>query len=80
MRVKATAADLHHLTGPALLRQSIGANLPGNRSGVVQRIVKAARGDVQASVRGARIGGTERVELLNGAIRVDHNDGARHKP
>ncbi len=80
MRIKATTADVHHLAGPALLRQGTCANLPGNRGGVVQHVVEAARGDVQAGVRGAGIGGTERVELLDRAIGVDHDDGARHKP
>jgi hypothetical protein len=80
VRVEATTADLHHLAGPALLRQGTCANLPGHRGWVVQRVVEAAGGDVQASVCGAGIGGTERVELLDRAIGVDHDDGARHEP
>src|SRR5215813_2398377 len=80
VRVKATTADVHYLAGLALLRQGSYANLPGNRCRVVQRVVEAARGDVQAGVRGAGIGGAERVELLDRAIGVDHDDGAGRKP
>jgi len=79
VRVQATTANLHHLAGPALLRQGIGANLPGDRGGVVQRVIEAARGDVQASVCSAGIGGTERVELLDRTIGVDHDKSARQK-
>ena len=80
VRVKTTTADLHHLAGQALLRQGISANLPRDRGGVVQGIVKAAGIDVQTGVRGAGISGTERVELLDRAIGVDHNESARHEP
>ncbi len=80
VRVKAATADLHHLAGPALLRQGSGADLPGDRRGMVQRVVEAAGRDVQASVGGAGIGGAERVELLDRAIGVDHDDGARQEP
>ena len=74
VRVKAAAADLHHLAGPALLGQGVDADLPGDRRGMVQRVVEAAGGDVQAGVGGAGIGGAERVELLDGAIGVDHDE------
>ena len=80
VRVKAATADLHHRAGPALLRQGAGADLPGDRRGMVQRVVEAAGRDAQASFRGAGIGGAERVELLDRAIGVDHDDGARQEP
>ena len=35
---------------------------------------------MQASVCGAGIGGTERVELLDRAIGVDHDQSARQEP
>ena len=62
-----------------MLRQRAGADLPGDRRGMVQRVVEAAGRDVQASVRGTGIGGAERVELLDRAISVDHDDGARQE-
>lgn len=80
VRVKAAAADLHHLAGPALLGQGADTHLPGDRGGMFQGVVEAARVDVQAGVRGARIGGAERVELLDSAIGVDDDDRARQQP
>lgn len=80
VRVKAATADIHHLAGPALRRQGVGADLPGDRCGMVQRVVEAAGRDVQACVRCTGIGGAERVELLDRAIGVDHDDGARQEP
>ncbi len=62
-----------------MLRQGAGADLPGDRRGMVQRVVEALGRDVQASVRGTRIGGAEGVELLDRAIGVDHDDGARQE-
>ena len=61
------------------MRQGSGADLPGDRRGMVQRVVEAAGRDVQGSVRCTGIGGAERVELLDRAIGVDHDDGARQE-
>jgi len=80
VRVQAAAADLHHRAGPALLGQGVDADLPGDRGGMFQGVVEAAGVDVQADVRGAGIGGAERVELLDSAVGVDHDDRARQQP
>ena len=80
VRVKAAATDLHHLAGPALLGQGADADLPGDRGGMFQCVVEAAGRDVQAGVRSAGIGGAERVELLDSAVGVDHDDRARQQP
>jgi hypothetical protein len=80
VRVKAAAADLHYLAGQALLGQGADADLPGDRSGMFQRVVEAAGDDVQAGVGSAGIGGAERVELLDGAVSVDHDKRARQQP
>jgi hypothetical protein len=80
VRVKAAAADLHHRAGPALLGQGVDADLPGDRGGMFQGIIEAAGVNVQAGVRGAGIGGAERVELLDSAIGFDDDDRARQQP
>ena len=80
MRVQAAAADLHHGAGVALERQCVGTQLPGHRRRMVEGVVEATRHDVQACVGGTRIGGAERVELLDGAIGVDHDQRARQQP
>jgi hypothetical protein len=46
---------------------------------VIERVVEAAGCDVQAGVGGAGIAGAERVELLDGAIGVDHDQRARQQ-
>jgi len=71
VRVQAAAADLQHRAVQALRGQGGGADLPGDRSGVVQRAVEAAREDMKTGVGGAGIRGTERVELFDGAIGID---------
>ena len=80
VRVKAAAANLHDLAGPALLGQGAGADLPGDRRGMFQCVVEAAEVDVQAGVGCPGIGGAERVELLDGAISVDHDNRTRQQP
>lgn len=80
MRVQAATADVHYLAVAALRGQGFGADLPGDRGGVIERVVEAVRRDVQASVGGPRVGGAERVQLLDGTIGVDDNDRARQQP
>jgi hypothetical protein len=80
VRVEAAAADLHYLTVQALRSQGSGANLPGDRGRVLQRVIEAARGHMQASVGSAGIRGTKRVELLDGTVGVDHDKRAREEP
>ncbi len=80
VRIQAAAADLHHRTFLALRRQGVGADLPGDRCRVVKDVVEAAGHDVEAGVGGTGIGGAERVELLDRAIGVDHDQRARHQP
>lgn len=65
VRVQATTADLHDRAGPAQRRQGVGSDLPGYRRGVIQCVIKAAGCDVQASIGGAGVGRTQRVELLD---------------
>jgi hypothetical protein len=65
VRVKATTADLHDRAGPAQRRQGVGSDLPGHCRRVIQRVIKAAGCDVQASIGGAGISRTQRVELLD---------------
>jgi hypothetical protein len=80
VRVQAAAADVHHRAGTALGRQRIDADLPGHRRRVVKRVVEAARHDVKAEIGGAGIGRAERVELLDGAIGIDDDQGAWQQP
>ena len=79
VRVQAAAADLQHRAVQALRGQGGGADLPGDRSGVVQRAVEAAREDMKTGVGGAGIRGTERVELFDGAIGIDYGERAGHQ-
>src|SRR5690349_16230659 len=80
VRVKAAAANLHYLAGLALRGQGADADLPGDRRGMFQCVVEAAGADVQAGVGSTGIGGAERVELLDGAISVDHDKRTRQQP
>ena len=80
VRIKTASTDLHHLAGSALLGQGADADLPGDRGGMFQCVVEATGGDVQTGVRSAGIGGAERVELLDSAVGVDHDDRARQQP
>ena len=80
VRVEPAAADLHHRAVQALRRERAGADLPGHRRRVVEGIVEAVRHDVQAGIRRTRIGRTERVELLDRAVGIDHDQRARQQP
>jgi hypothetical protein len=80
VRVQAAAADLHHRAGQALRRKRAHPDLPGHRRRVVEGVVEAARHDVQAGVRGTGIGRAERVELLDSAVGVNHDQRARQQP
>lgn len=80
MRVEPAAADLHHRAGQALRRERVGSDLPRHRRRVVEGSVEAVRHDVQAGVRRTGVGRAERVELLDGAVGVDHDQGARRDP
>ncbi len=79
MRVQAAAAYLHHRAGSALRREGISPDLPGYRGRVVKGVIEGTGGHVQAGVGGTRVSGTERVKLLDGAIGIDHYDGAREE-
>lgn len=79
VRVEAAAADLHDRAGPALLGQGADADLPGDRGGMFQCVIEAAGAHVQAGVGGAGISRAERVELLDGAVRVDHDHRTRQQ-
>jgi hypothetical protein len=80
VRVQAAAADIHHRALQALGGERAGADLPGHRRRVLKRVVKTTRHDVQAHVGGARVGGAERVELLDRTVGVDHHQRARQQP
>jgi len=56
VRVQAATADLHHLAVPAPRRQSVGADLPGDRGRVVEGVVEAVGRHIQAGVGGTWIG------------------------
>jgi hypothetical protein len=73
VRVEAAAADLHYLTAQALRSQGSGTDLPGDRGGVLQRVIEAAREHVQTGVGSAGIRGTKRVELFDGTVGIDHD-------
>src|SRR6185437_11910243 len=76
VRVEATTADLHHFAIQALRRQGGRAELPGDRGGMLQRVIEAACEHVQAGVGRAGIRGTKRVELLDGTVGVDDDERA----
>lgn len=78
--VEATAADLHHRAVQASRRQRGGADLPGDRGGMLQRVVEAVGGHMQVSVGSSRIRRTQRVQLLDGAVSVDYHKSARQQP
>jgi len=80
VRVKAAAADLSHLAGLALRGQGVDTDLPGYRGGMFHCVVETVGGYVQAGVCSTGIGGAERVELLDRAIGVDHDDRAGQQP
>lgn len=80
VRVQAAAADLHRRAFQAFRSQGSGPDLPGHSGGVVECVVEAVRKDMQTSVGSTGIRGTERVEFLDGAIGIYHDERARHQP
>lgn len=76
MRVQAAAADPHDRAGLALGRQCVAAKLPGDRGGMHERVIEGTGHDVQTGIGRAGICRTQRVELLDGSVGVDHDEGA----
>jgi hypothetical protein len=80
VRVQAAAADPHHRALQARLGKRVKPDLPGHSRRVIEGVVEAVRHDFEAGVGGALIGGAERVELLDRAIGIDHDQRARQQP
>jgi hypothetical protein len=76
MRVQAAAADPHDRAGLAPGRQGADAKLPGDRGGMRERVIEGTGHDVQTSIGRAGIRRAQRVELLDGSVGVDHDEGA----
>ena len=76
VRIKAAAADLHDRAGPALSRQGIGTDLPGDGGRMIQRGVEGVGDDMQPGVGGTGIGRAQRVELFDGTIGLYYDERA----
>ncbi len=79
MRVRAGTADLHHRAGLALSGQGIGLDLPGDRRGMLQCLVEGVVEDIEPGIGGAWVSRAQRVELPDGSVGVDHDEGARRQ-
>ena len=79
MRVETAAADPQHRTLLALRGQGVGTYLAGHRGRMAERRVEGVGADVQSGLGRAIIGGAQRVELLDGAVGVDHDQRARRQ-
>src|SRR5690242_21755786 len=77
MRVEAAAADTQHRTLLALHGQGVDTDLPGHRGRMAEGRVEGVGADVQSGLGRALVGGAQRVELLDGAVGVDHDKRAR---
>jgi hypothetical protein len=76
VRVEATTADLHQRACLALVGQGGRSDLPSHRHRVVERVIKLVGYDIQPGVGGARIGGAQRVQLLDGSVGLHHHQRA----
>jgi tetratricopeptide (TPR) repeat protein len=80
MRVQAATADLQHRTALAARRQRAGPELPRHGGGVIQHGIEGVGEDVPPGVGGAGIGRAQRVELLDGPVRLDDDQRAGRQP